>query len=79
MGADGWPHGVSGLTVATGWYPSSFWRPVPPMTAMWTGPGGGESESSRELVDEGFTIEMGREVCHGENCSREVATINGRL
>jgi hypothetical protein len=49
------------------------------MTAMWTGPGGRESESSRELVDEGFTIEMGREVCHGENCSREVATINGRL
>lgn len=37
MGDDGKPHGVSGLTVAMGSKPGIRLRPVPPITAMWTG------------------------------------------
>lgn len=38
IGLEGAPHGVLILRTATGKKPSSSWRPVPPITAMWTGP-----------------------------------------
>jgi hypothetical protein len=38
MGEEGVPQGVEGVREATGVKPSRCWRPVPPMTAMWTGP-----------------------------------------
>ena len=44
MGDEGKPHGVSGLTVATGSKPGMWLRPVPPMTAMWTGSARGVRE-----------------------------------
>jgi len=40
MGLDGRPHGVSGLTVATGCRQGRTARPVPPMIAMRTGSDG---------------------------------------
>jgi len=38
MGEEGLPQGVDTVREATGEKPSSCCRPVPPMTAMWTGP-----------------------------------------
>lgn len=38
IGEDGGPQGVVGLRIAMGVKPSSFCRPVPPMTAIGTGP-----------------------------------------
>lgn len=42
MGEEGWPHGVLRLRVAAWVKFGSDCRPVPPMTAMWTGSGGRE-------------------------------------
>lgn len=39
MGDEGAPQGVEIVREATAEKPSRCWRPVPPMTAMWTGPG----------------------------------------
>jgi hypothetical protein len=40
MWDEGVPQGVGIVREATGEKPSRCWRPVPPMTAMWTGPVG---------------------------------------
>lgn len=41
MGEEGLPQGVEMLRDATRVKEGRFWMPVPPITAMWTGPEGG--------------------------------------
>jgi hypothetical protein len=43
MGEEGAPQGVVSVRVAMGVKPERCWRPVPPITAIWMGPGVGMS------------------------------------
>lgn len=54
IGDDGAPQGVVGFRVATWVKWGRDWRPVPPMTAMWTGSGSLSVSSVRPEGDVGM-------------------------
>ncbi len=58
MGEEGVPQGVVMEREPMGVKPESCWRPVPPITAMWTGPreqeGGGQLGIERIGGGEGW-------------------------
>ena len=71
-GAEGLPHGVVGLMVATCVKSASEARPVPPITAMWTGSFYSGSALSREVRHVVLTIVV---VCYAGHFAMTEADI----